>query len=104
MHLEPAEGQARNVTKPVIDMLFTPGRASRIPILAITGNNGKSTTVRMVAAILRQAGSNVGLQKTSGIYFNDNLITAADARGHTSAADWKSDVEGQRVRVVVVLG
>src|SRR3546814_11437906 len=67
-------------------MLFPPGRASRIPILAITGTNGKSTTVRMVAAILRQAGRNVGLTTTSGIYFNEHLLKAAAASGPRSAA------------------
>src|SRR3546814_8524773 len=66
-------------------MLFPPGRASRIPILAITGTNGKSTTVRMVAAILRQAGRNVGLTTTSGIYFNEHLLKAADASGPGTA-------------------
>src|SRR3546814_12029080 len=50
MHLEPAEGQARNVTKPVTDMPFPPGRASSLPLLAITGTNGKSTTIRLAAA------------------------------------------------------
>src|SRR3546814_14635811 len=65
MHLEPAEGQARNVTKPVIDMLFQQGRASSIPILAITGTNGKTTTVRMVEASLRQAGRKGGTRTQS---------------------------------------
>src|SRR3546814_11734967 len=67
-------------------MLFPPGRASLIPILAITRTNGKSTTVRMVAAILRQAGRNVGLTTTSGIYSNAHLLKAADASGPRSAA------------------
>src|SRR3546814_20688114 len=61
MHLEPAEGQARNVTKPVIDMLLPPGTASRIPILAIHGTKGKSTTVRLARAHRLPGGPHGGI-------------------------------------------
>lgn len=87
MHLEPSEGQPRDVAGPVIDSLF-PGRArgrGRIPIFAITGTNGKSTTTRMVAGILRAQGLSVGATSTSGVYLNDHLILAADASGPKSA-------------------
>lgn len=85
MHLEPSSGTPRDVATPVIDMLFPRGRRSRIPIFAITGTNGKSTTARMVARILCHAGKNVGMTTTSGIYFNGHLMVEADASGPKSA-------------------
>jgi cyanophycin synthetase len=85
MHLQPSEGRARNVARPVIEMLFPRGARSRIPIFAITGTNGKSTTARMVARVMRSHGLNVGLTTTSGIYVNDERIVDADASGPWSA-------------------
>lgn len=85
MHLEPSSGTPRDVAAPVIDMLFPRGRRSRIPIFAITGTNGKSTTARMVSRILCQSGRNVGMTSTSGIYFNGHLMVEADASGPKSA-------------------
>ncbi len=85
MHLAPSHGTPRDVAAPVIDMLFPPGAPSRIPIIAVTGTNGKSTTVRMVAAILRHAGRSVGLTTTSGVYLNDLLLKRGDASGPKSA-------------------
>jgi cyanophycin synthetase len=73
------------VAGPVIDALFPRGRSARIPIFAITGTNGKSTTGRMVARILCQDGANVGMTTTSGIYFNGHLMVEADASGPKSA-------------------
>jgi cyanophycin synthetase len=90
MHLEPSEGQARNVAKPVIRMLFPTG-AGRVPVTAVTGTNGKSTTCRMVAMILREAGLNVGLTNTSGVYVNDERISTGDATGPKSARRVLSD-------------
>ena len=85
MHLEPSEGRPRNVAEPIIRSLFPRGSDGRIPIFAITGTNGKSTTARMVGRILRAEGRNVGLTSTSGVYVNDRLIMAADASGPRSA-------------------
>ena len=85
MHLEPTMGSPRDVARPVIASLFPPGTRSRIPIFAITGTNGKSTTVRMVARILRQAGLRVGFTSTSGIYVNERQLIAGDASGPKSA-------------------
>ena len=85
MHLNPSEGQPRDVATPVIESLF-PGRtSSRIPITAVTGTNGKSTTVRMIAHILAHTGTTVGMTTTSGIYIGDQLIRAVDASGPKSA-------------------
>lgn len=85
MHLEPSEGRPRNVARPVIDMLFPRGTPSRVPIFAITGTNGKSTTTRMVAHILRKSGLTVGYTTTCGIYVNDERIGKWDASGPSSA-------------------
>jgi cyanophycin synthetase len=85
MHLEPSEGIPRDVAKPVIETLFPRGNRGRIPIFAITGTNGKSTTARMVARIMCEDGKNVGLTSTSGVYFNGHLLMKADASGPRSA-------------------
>lgn len=85
MHLQPSEGTPRNVARPVIDMLFPDAAPSRIPIFAVTGTNGKSTTVRMVSRILCEAGMRVGMTTTSGIYLDGRLLLAADASGPKSA-------------------
>jgi cyanophycin synthetase len=85
MHLEPSEGPPRDVARPVIDMLFPRGSETRIPILAITGTNGKSTVGRMVKHILRYTGCTVGLTSTTGVYINDVLVSEGDATGPRSA-------------------
>ncbi|WP_244470269.1 cyanophycin synthetase [Microvirga vignae] len=85
MHLQPSEGRPRNVARPVIDMLFPRGTPTRIPILAVTGTNGKSTTCRMVGHILRAHGWNVGLTSTTGIYVNNDRVMETDASGPWSA-------------------
>ncbi len=85
MHLAPSTGTPRDVAGPIIDHLFPRPRASRIPIVAITGTNGKSTTARMVARILGASGKRVGLTNTSGVYIGERLMLAADASGPKSA-------------------
>jgi cyanophycin synthetase len=85
MHLQPSEGRARNVARPIIDHLFPKGQPTRVPIFAVTGTNGKSTTVRMLAHILKQAGLTVGFTTTTGIYIGDEHMAYADASGPRSA-------------------
>ncbi len=85
MHLSPAEGTPRDVAGAVIDSLYPPGAPSRIPIIAVTGTNGKTTTVRMIGHILRQAGLRVGMSTTDGVYSGGRLIYEADASGPRSA-------------------
>lgn len=89
MHLAPSEGSPRDVGTAIVDMLYPPHdrarRHSRIPIFAITGTNGKSTTVRMLARILGEAGLRVGMTSTSGIYIDNHLLVAGDASGPKSA-------------------
>lgn len=85
MHTHPTIGKSRPVGDAVVSMLFPEGTKSRVPVIAITGTNGKSTTTRMVAHILRQGGHSVGFTSTSGVYINDDLIWEGDASGPQSA-------------------
>jgi len=85
MHTHPTIGEPQFVAKPVLDLLFPPGTASRIPILAVTGTNGKTTTVRMVAHILKLMGRRVGMTTTDGIVIDGRLIKRGDMSGPKSA-------------------
>jgi cyanophycin synthetase len=85
MHTHPTEGEPQYVAKPVIDLLFPPGTPSRIPIVAVTGSNGKTTTVRMISHIFRGMGHKVGVTSTDGIYIDERLVKRADASGPKSA-------------------
>jgi cyanophycin synthetase len=85
MHLAPSAGLARNVAEPIVKMLFPPGAPSRIPIVAVTGTNGKTTTVRLVAHIAKCAGHSTGFCTTDGIYIQDQLVHAGDCSGPSSA-------------------
>lgn len=85
MHFSPSEGIPRNVAEPVIDMLFPPGAPTRIPIISITGTNGKTTTTRLIAHIFRQTQKVVGYTTTDGIYLGDFLIEKGDTTGPQSA-------------------
>ena len=85
MHLAPTEGQPRNVAAPVIDMLFPDGKPGRIPIIAITGTNGKTTTTRLLSHIVKNAGLVTGFTTTDGIYINNILQERGDTTGPQSA-------------------
>lgn len=85
MHLRPSQGHPHNVARPVIEMLYPGREEGRIPVFAITGTNGKSTTARMLAHILQQTGATVGLTSTTGVYINGKRILKADASGPRSA-------------------
>jgi len=85
MHTHPTEGHPRHVGRAVIDMLFPPGTPTRVPIIAVTGTNGKTTTVRMIAHIMKTAGKRVGMATTDGIYVDGTQILAGDMSGPTSA-------------------
>ncbi|HYI11104.1 MAG TPA: cyanophycin synthetase [Thermoanaerobaculia bacterium] len=85
MHLAPTEGKPRPVGEAVVDMLFPPGVQSRIPIITITGTNGKTTTARLCAHIAKMAGRRVGLTTSDGIYIGNMLIQKGDTTGPTSA-------------------
>ena len=85
MHVAPTEGKPRDVAGPVMDMLFPAGAPSRIPIAAVTGTNGKTTTARMVAHIQKMNGHTVGLATTDGVYIDGERTVAGDMTGPQSA-------------------
>ena len=85
MHASPSQGLPRNVAAPVLDMLFPSGTPSRIPIIAITGTNGKTTTTRLTAHIYRQTGKTVGFSSTDGVYIGNYLAEKGDNTGPYSA-------------------
>ncbi|MEN7343883.1 MAG: Mur ligase family protein, partial [Pseudomonadota bacterium] len=85
MHVAPSEGTPRDVAGPVVDGLFPPGAPSRIPIASITGTNGKTTTSRMLAHILKLSGFTVGLTSTEGVYIDGSLTVKGDMTGPVSA-------------------
>ncbi len=85
MHLAPSDGIGRNVAEHVLDMLFPTGTPARIPIFAITGTNGKTTTTRLIAHILRNSGRTVGFTTTDGTYIGNDQITQGDNTGPVSA-------------------
>ena len=85
MHTHPTEGDLQYVAKPLVDLLFPPGSPSRIPIIAVTGTNGKTTTVRMISHILRGTGRKVGMTSTDGIMVDERLVIKGDASGPRSA-------------------
>ena len=85
MHTHPTEGEPQYVARPVIDSLFPAGSSARIPIIAVTGTNGKTTTVRMIAHILKLMGRRVGMTSTDGIVIDGRLIKKGDMSGPKSA-------------------
>ena len=86
MHIAPTEGLPRNVAEPVINMLFPHGCPARIPIIAITGTNGKTTTTRLTAHIIKSNGYQVGFTTTDGIYIQDKMLEKGDTTGARSTA------------------
>ncbi|MEO5967435.1 MAG: cyanophycin synthetase [Ferruginibacter sp.] len=85
MHIEPSEGIGRNVAEPVIEMLFPKGSTGRIPIIAITGTNGKTTTTRITAHIAKSAGYKVGYTTSDGVYIQNQMMMKGDCTGPVSA-------------------
>ena len=85
MHVAPSEGQPRDVAGKVMDMLFPAGSQSKIPIAAITGTNGKTTTSRMLASIMKAGGFTTGMTSTDGVYIDGHLTVKGDMTGPTSA-------------------
>ncbi len=86
MHIEPSEGLPRNVAEPVVDMLFPKGSAGRIPIIAVTGTNGKTTTTRLTAHIAKSAGKKTGYTTSDGVYIQNQLMMKGDCTGPISSA------------------
>ena len=85
MHLAPSEGLPRNVAAPVLDMLYPPGKSARIPIIAVTGTNGKTTTTRLIAHIVKNNGYRVGFTTSDGVYIQNSMLLQGDTTGPISA-------------------
>ena len=85
MHLQPTSGLPRNVGGHVVNMLFPPGSNSRIPIIAVTGTNGKTTTTRLIAHIAKMKGKKVGYTTSDGVYIQNRLLMSGDCTGPKSA-------------------
>ena len=85
MHVAPSEGEPRDVSGKVMDMLFPPASPRRIAIASITGTNGKTTTSRMLGHILKTAGHTVGMTSTDGVYIDGRLSVKGDMTGPASA-------------------
>jgi cyanophycin synthetase len=84
MHIAPSEGLPRNVAGHVIDMLYPQGKSSRIPIIATTGTNGKTTTTRLIAHIVKNNGYRVGFTTSDGIYVQNTMMMKGDTTGPVS--------------------
>jgi cyanophycin synthetase len=85
MHIDPSEGLARNVAEPVIDMLYPPGTSARIPIIAVSGTNGKTTTTRLTAHLVKSMGHKVGFTTSDGVYIQNLMMVKGDCTGPMSA-------------------
>jgi len=85
MHLSPTEGRPRDVAAAIVDSLYPPGAPARIPVVSVTGTNGKTSTVRMISQVLGQAGVRAGMSCTDGVYIGGSLAYDADASGPRSA-------------------
>jgi cyanophycin synthetase len=85
MHTHPAEGEPRNVAAPILDMLYPPGTESTIPVIAVTGTNGKTTTTRLIAHLFRVSENVVGFTTTDGTYLGSRMVIEGDMTGPFSA-------------------
>jgi cyanophycin synthetase len=85
MHTHPAVGEPQFIAKPVVDLLFPPGAPCRVPIVAVTGTNGKTTTARMIAHTFKGLGHKVAMTCTGCIVIDERLVIKADASGPKSA-------------------
>ncbi|CAN5901120.1 cyanophycin synthetase [soil metagenome] len=85
MHTHPTEGIPRNVGAPIIDLLYPSGMEATIPVISVTGTNGKTTTTRLIAHLFRQTGKTVGFTTTDGVYLQNRLVMEGDMTGPFSA-------------------
>ena len=91
MHSAPSEGKPRDVATPVIEMLFPSGQPTVVPIAAVTGTNGKTTTARMLAHICKMGGMTPGLTTTDGVYIDGQRTVEGDMTGPVATRTVLSD-------------
>ncbi|HEX8787834.1 MAG TPA: cyanophycin synthetase, partial [Telluria sp.] len=85
MHISPSFGKGRAVGEAIMDTLYAPGDDGRIPVVAVTGTNGKTTTVRLIAHLLGASGLRTGMTNTDGVYIQGRRIDSGDCSGPRSA-------------------
>jgi len=85
MHLSPSYGKGRPVGEAIVRQMFAPGDNGRIPVVAVSGTNGKTTTIRLTAHLINQTGKRIGMTTTDGVYANGRLIDTGDCSGPRSA-------------------
>ncbi|HQS58106.1 MAG: cyanophycin synthetase [Gallionellales bacterium 35-53-114] len=85
MHLQPSYGKARAVGEAIVSSMFNAGDNARIPLVAVSGTNGKTTTVRLIAHLLGQNGLRVGMTNSDGVYIDGQRIDSGDCSGPKSA-------------------
>ncbi|ODS70902.1 MAG: cyanophycin synthetase [Acidovorax sp. SCN 68-22] len=85
MHLAPSYGKPRAIGQAMVDLVFPPGNDGRIPVVAVTGTNGKTTTARLIAHLFAAQGLRVGMTNTDGVYVNGRQIDSGDCSGPKSA-------------------
>ena len=85
MHLSPSFGKGRDVGEAIVDMMFKDGDDGRIPVVAVTGTNGKTTTVRLIAHLMTASGLRTGMTNTDGVYIEGRRIDSGDCSGPRSA-------------------
>ncbi|TDD81787.1 cyanophycin synthetase [Actinomadura darangshiensis] len=85
MHLAPHEGACRDVAGDIVGLMYPEGTPSRVPVVSVTGTNGKTTTVRMIAHMLELDGRRTGMTSTEGVYVGGRLVHRSDASGPRSA-------------------
>jgi cyanophycin synthetase len=91
MHLWPSEGEQRDIGTKIVEMLYPKGAAARIPIISVTGTNGKTTVTRMIAHVISESGQNVGMTTTDGIFIGGRCVYEGDTTGPQSARTVLSD-------------
>ncbi|KUO96598.1 cyanophycin synthetase [Ferroacidibacillus organovorans] len=91
MHHHPSVGESRDVAAAIVDQMYPRGMPSRIPIVSVTGTNGKTTTTRLIRHILRESGLTVGMTSTEGVYIDEECVLAGDTTGPQSARVVLSD-------------
>jgi cyanophycin synthetase len=91
MHLFPSEGRARDVGAAIIEMLYPRGADGRVPVISITGTNGKTTVTRMIGHVLNESGLTTGVTTTDGIYIGGRCVAEGDTTGPQSARTVLSD-------------